>query len=92
MKFRILAIIAAAFLAISALSTSADAGERYGKQKVVYHINYPGGEADKAYKGAMRNVQNHINAVGADNLDLKVVVHGGGIGMMLSAKKTGGLR
>ena len=38
---------------------------RYAKQKVVYHINYPGGEADKAYKGAMRNVQNHINAVGA---------------------------
>ena len=92
MKFRILTIIAAAFLAISALSTGADAGERYGKQKVVYRINYPGGEDDKAYKGAMRNVQNHINAVGASNLDLKVVVHGGGIGMMLSAKNTGDLQ
>ena len=27
------------------------AEDRYGKQKVVYHINYPGGEGDKAYMG-----------------------------------------
>ena len=65
------------------------AGDRYGKQKVVYHINYPGGPEDKKYQGAMRNIQNHINAVGAKNLDLKVVIHGNGIGLLQSAKKTG---
>ena len=37
----------------------------------------------------MRNIQNHINAVGAENLDLKVVIHGNGIGLMQSANKKG---
>jgi len=67
----------------------ADAAERYSKQKVVYHVNYPGGKDDKKYLGAMRNIQNHINAVGADNLDLKVVIHGNGIGLLQHAAKKG---
>ena len=66
---------------------SAEANERYGKQKVAYHINYPGGEGDKKYLGAMRNIQNHINAVGAANMDIKVVIHGNGIGLLQNAKK-----
>ena len=40
------------------------AGE-YAKQKVVYHINY---DNPKTQAGALRNIQNHINAVGAENL------------------------
>ena len=44
------------------------AGEGYGKQKVVYHINY---DDPKRQKGALRNIQNHINAVGKETLDLK---------------------
>jgi len=52
----------------------------YGKQKVVYHINY---DNPKAQAGALRNIQNHINAVGAENLDLKVVLHGNGLAMLL---------
>ena len=63
-----------------------EADERYGKQKVVYHINYNGGSDDKAYRGALRNIQNHINAVGAENLELKVVLHGNGVGLLKSAK------
>lgn len=59
--------------------------EGYGKQKVVYHINYDGGPESKAYKGAMRNIQNHINAVGVDNLDVKVVLHGNGLGVLMQA-------
>ena len=55
-----------------ALTSAATANERYGKQKVVYHINYDGGDADKAYRGALRNIQNHINAVGAENIEIKV--------------------
>ena len=64
-----------------------DAGERYGKQKVVYHINYPGGPDDKKYRGALRNIQNHIYAVGADNMEIKVVMHGNGLGLLMSAKQ-----
>ncbi len=54
--------------------------EGYGKQKVVYHINY---DDPKAQAGALRNIQNHINAVGAENLDLKVVLHGNGLSLLL---------
>ena len=81
----------AALMMLLGSVTSADAG-RYGKQKVVYHINYPGGKDDKAYKGALRNIQNHINAVGAKNLDLKVVIHGNGIFLLKTAKKAGKLQ
>jgi hypothetical protein len=50
------------------------------KQKVAYHIN--GGDAGQQ-TAALRNVQNHINAVGAENLDLKVVLHGDGVSLLL---------
>lgn len=56
----------------------------YGKQKVVYHINY---DDQKALNGAMRNIQNHINAVGKENLDLRVVLHGKGVSLLLYAKE-----
>lgn len=79
----------AAFVMLLTSTPNADAGERYMKQKVVYHINYTGGEANKAYKGAMRNIQNHINAVGAKNLDVKVVLHGNGVGLLQNAKAPG---
>ncbi|MCP3687730.1 MAG: hypothetical protein GY784_04885 [Gammaproteobacteria bacterium] len=54
--------------------------EGYAKQKVVYHINY---DNPKQQAGALRNIQNHINAVGEENLDLKVVLHGNGLAMLL---------
>jgi hypothetical protein len=47
------------------------AGERCGQRKVVYHINFNGGEDSKAYAAAMRNIQNHINAVGAENMGIQ---------------------
>ncbi len=50
------------------------------KQKVVYHVNYYDA---KKQAGALRNIQNHINAVGAENLDLKVVLHGNGVSLLL---------
>ena len=52
----------------------------YGKQKVVYHINY---DNPKQQAGALRNIQNHINAVGKENLDFKVVMHGKGLSLVL---------
>ena len=62
------------------MTTAATANERYGKQKVVYHINY---DNPKQQAGALRNVQNHINAVGADNMDIKIVLHGNGLALLL---------
>ena len=71
-----------AFLVVMCLfaTTTSNANERYGKQKVVYHINY---DNPKKQAGALRNVQNHINAVGKENLDLKIVVHGNGLALLL---------
>ena len=71
------------FLTVLALlfTTNIIANERYGKQKVVYHINY---DDPKAQAGALRNIQNHINAVGAENLDFKVVMHGKGLSLLLT--------
>ena len=82
-KLATVAIIAMGMM--SAFILKSQAGERYGKQKVVYHVNYQGGKDDKKYRGAMRNIQNHINAVGAENMDIKVVLHGNGLGVLQSA-------
>lgn len=75
------AIISVFLLGLCLLMTAAThANERYGKQKVVYHINY---DDPKTQAGALGNIQNHINAVGAENLDLKVVLHGNGLALLL---------
>ncbi|MCP5366351.1 MAG: DsrE family protein [Hyphomicrobiales bacterium] len=83
---RLTAMLTAILMAVSLLAAGAQADGRYGKQKVVYHINYDGGDGDKRYRGALRNIQNHINAVGAENMDVKVVLHGNGLGVLKSAK------
>ena len=73
-------ILSAVFVASSMMPATVAAGDYYGKQKVVYHINY---DNPKAQTGALRNIQNHINAVGAENLDLRVVLHGNGLSLLL---------
>lgn len=82
-KMKSLAALAAiagmtAMLAGQAIADAAVEGA--AKQKVVYHINY---DNPKQQAGALRNIQNHINAVGAENLDLKVVLHGNGLSLLL---------
>jgi intracellular sulfur oxidation DsrE/DsrF family protein len=82
---RIAGILLICLVVFGFMSAANAADSRYGKQKVVYHINYTGGKDDKAYKGAMRNIQNHINAVGAKNMEIKVVLHGNGVNLLKSA-------
>jgi len=62
------------------LTSNLFANQRYGKQKVVYHINFdnPIKQSD-----ALRNIHNHIKAVGKNNIDIKVVMHGRGLSMVL---------
>ena len=82
---RLIAIMAIGLLAATA-ATAQDAGDgRYAEQKVVYHVNYDGGEDSAAYRAAMRNLQNHINAVGQQNLEAQVVMHGDGLGLLMDA-------
>lgn len=79
-------ILSALFIAVLLVagavlqSSNAYADNGYGRQKVVYHINY---DDPKKQAGALRNIQNHINAVGKDNLEIKVVLHGNGLALLL---------
>ena len=73
----------AALLAV-AYGPLAGAETGYGKQKVVYHVNY---DDPKKQKGALKNIQNHINAVGAENMDLRVVMHGNGLTLLMRANE-----
>ena len=81
----LMAIVAAGILAFASMANAS----AYGKQKVVYHINY---DNPKRQTGALRNIQNHINAVGAENMEIKVVMHGNGVGMLKSAVGNENLR
>lgn len=86
MKLRLGAVFLLAVCAAIASFGLASAQERYGKQKVVYHINRDGGPEDKFYKAALGNIQNHVNAVGKDNIEVKVVLHGDGLKLLMNAK------
>ncbi len=76
---RLMPIVLAGLVGLMAWGGVASAAEG-AKQKVVYHVN---GDNPKQQAGALRNIQNHINAVGAENLDLRVVMHGNGVSMVL---------
>ena len=80
MKSALNPYIVALLVSVFLMGTSAMAGESYGKQKVVYHINY---DDPKLQKAALRNIQNHTNAVGDENLELKVVLHGNGLSLLI---------
>jgi intracellular sulfur oxidation DsrE/DsrF family protein len=88
---KLLTLLTAGLFGLVAFAGPAVAGG-YTKQKVVYHVN---GDNPKQQAGALRNIQNHINAVGAENLDLKVVMHGNGLSLVLlpeSLGKTKGMK
>lgn len=72
-------------LALLSLPASAQDAERYGTQKVVYHVNGQGGEGGGAYLAALRNIQNHLDAVGEGRIEVAVVMHGDGLGLLSEA-------
>ncbi len=76
-------------LLFSAGAALAEDNGKYGKQKVVYHINH---DNPKQQAGALRNIQNHINAVGAENLELRVVLHGNGLSLLLPPEEVEGTK
>ena len=80
-----LVVACLAALALVTLGASAVLAGGYGHQKVAYHIN---SNNFKVIGGALRNIQNHINAVGEDKLDIVVVVHSGGFVMFRKGKTT----
>lgn len=80
-KFAPIALLGLLAIGATGCATTSDG---YGKQKVVYHVN---SDDPKILKATVGNIQNHINAVGKDNLDLKVVMHGNGLALLQVAKE-----
>ncbi len=67
-------VLAAALIGLSVSAVQAGTAKNgYDKQKVVYHVNNI-----HTATGALRNVKNHLNAVGDKNLDIIVVTHSSG--------------
>lgn len=64
------------------VSISANAGE--GKKvKVVYHFN---SNDQNIHKAGLINIQNHIDAVGKENVEIIAVLHGPGLSMLQKGK------
>jgi len=56
-----------------AVDPSKPAKNGYNQQKVVYHINNV-----NTATGALRNIKNHLNALGDENVEIIVVTHSSG--------------
>jgi intracellular sulfur oxidation DsrE/DsrF family protein len=66
-------VLAVSLLGLAFTAQAGTAKNGYNKQKVVYHIN----DIHKA-TGALRNVKNHLNALGDENVEIIVVTHSSG--------------
>lgn len=81
--FRICALIAlAANVAYAVPASAADSSASYYQpQKVVYHNNGRGADSAKYFRALLKNLSNHLKAVGPERLDIKVVNHGDGVSL-----------
>ena len=64
----------------------------YAPQKVVYHVSMAGGWNDKSYRELLGSLTNHVAAVGKDKLDLRIVLQGDGLKLLVDANSDEGLR
>jgi uncharacterized protein len=72
-----------------ALAVPGMGGAAEDLMRVVYHVN----QADpERHQIALTNIQNHINGTGAANMDIKVVLHGAGLDLLLGAAQNPDLR
>ncbi len=59
----------------------------YAQQKVVYHVTETDGLTRRGYTlHVLQAAQNHVNAVGQDKLDLRIVLQGDGLDLLREAK------
>jgi len=66
-------VLGVSLLGLAATAQAGSAKNGYDKQKVVYHVNNI-----HTATGALRNVKNHLNAIGDDNIEVIVVTHSSG--------------
>jgi len=63
----------------SAKNANAKQARYYQDQKVVYHNDGGGPDNGAYFKRMLNSIQNHIEAVGKEHVEIRVVDHGGGI-------------
>lgn len=86
LPFKMLLAAAMIILGWSAPTVNAAPAGYYSDQKVVYHND--GGTPDNAayFKRMLTSINNHIEAVGKDHVQIRVVDHGGGLEMFQMAQ------
>jgi intracellular sulfur oxidation DsrE/DsrF family protein len=77
-------IVAMAAIGAAAPAAAQGSGTR---EKVVYHLNQPGGEEFAFYRQFLVNVANHLSVLTPGEFDLRVVMHGPGINLLRIAAK-----
>lgn len=60
--------------------------EEYGRQQVIYHIDQSAGVLNGHYRHVLQVAQNHVDAVGADKLDLRIILQGEGVDFLSWAR------
>ncbi len=79
----------AGLVGLWALAGAVHAAPGDALQRVVYHIDAGDPERQRA---ALRIVDNHLNDVGDDSLDIRVVVQGNGVSMLVMPDTPAGTR
>ena len=60
--------------------------QTYAPQKVIYHVDQSAGRLNGHFRHVLQVAQNHVDAVGADNLDLRIVLQSEGVDLLSWAK------
>lgn len=74
-------------LLILLFSQNLIADEQYQEQKVLYHVNY---HEQSRINETLVNVTNHIEALGEERVDIKVMMHGKAVEYLMAAVKDEG--
>ncbi|MBI3353570.1 MAG: DsrE family protein [Nitrospirae bacterium] len=78
-RFLIALTVSFVLLNLTLMSTNAESK----KVKVVYHFN---SDDQKIHKAGLINIQNHLDAVGKENVEITAVLHGQGLTMLQKGK------
>ncbi len=58
----------------------------YGRQQVIYHVDEGAGLFNGRFRHVLQVAQNHVNAVGTDKLDLRIIMQSEGVDLLAWAK------
>ena len=58
----------------------------YAEQRVIYHVDQRAGLFNGHFRHILQVAQNHVDAVGADRLDLRIVLQGEGVDLLIWAR------